>query len=244
MSKAGRNDPCPCGTGKKYKKCCQARHAADEKLRARIIRGYEHMMHGETYEACNCWWAVWLALRSRLRPEMTTTDEAQTVYPDSNSHIHDWAQDFALELANAARQRKSYAKHGVELCERMLEQFSDETTELFDQGVRADLGEFYLLDDRADDGEREFGALLRAYPDQAAGYVRFATALEFRWHHTGNASDLRRAIELLQQAIDYPVVDAREFDMEQQLEYMRTELDNINSPGGSATERATGTGDS
>ena len=22
MSKAGRNDPCPCGSGKKYKSCC------------------------------------------------------------------------------------------------------------------------------------------------------------------------------------------------------------------------------
>ena len=22
MSKIGRNDPCPCGSGKKYKKCC------------------------------------------------------------------------------------------------------------------------------------------------------------------------------------------------------------------------------
>jgi preprotein translocase subunit SecA len=23
-NKAGRNDPCPCGSGKKYKKCCGA----------------------------------------------------------------------------------------------------------------------------------------------------------------------------------------------------------------------------
>jgi len=23
-SKTGRNDPCPCGSGKKYKKCCGA----------------------------------------------------------------------------------------------------------------------------------------------------------------------------------------------------------------------------
>jgi uncharacterized protein YecA (UPF0149 family) len=23
-AKAGRNDPCPCGSGKKYKKCCGA----------------------------------------------------------------------------------------------------------------------------------------------------------------------------------------------------------------------------
>lgn len=22
LSKAGRNDPCPCGSGKKYKRCC------------------------------------------------------------------------------------------------------------------------------------------------------------------------------------------------------------------------------
>ena len=24
MSKTGRNDPCPCGSGKKFKKCCEA----------------------------------------------------------------------------------------------------------------------------------------------------------------------------------------------------------------------------
>ncbi len=24
--KAGRNDPCSCGSGKKYKKCCEAKH--------------------------------------------------------------------------------------------------------------------------------------------------------------------------------------------------------------------------
>ena len=23
MEKAGRNDPCPCGSGKKFKKCCE-----------------------------------------------------------------------------------------------------------------------------------------------------------------------------------------------------------------------------
>lgn len=24
MKKAGRNDPCPCGSGKKFKKCCES----------------------------------------------------------------------------------------------------------------------------------------------------------------------------------------------------------------------------
>ena len=25
MEKIGRNDPCPCGSGKKFKKCCEAK---------------------------------------------------------------------------------------------------------------------------------------------------------------------------------------------------------------------------
>ena len=32
MSKTGRNDPCPCGSGKKYKKCCE------EKIKHKIAR--------------------------------------------------------------------------------------------------------------------------------------------------------------------------------------------------------------
>jgi hypothetical protein len=31
MDKTGRNDPCPCGSGKKYKKCCLPTHAADQR---------------------------------------------------------------------------------------------------------------------------------------------------------------------------------------------------------------------
>jgi tetratricopeptide (TPR) repeat protein len=34
MEKAGRNDPCPCGSGKKYKKCCLPKHEAEERHRA------------------------------------------------------------------------------------------------------------------------------------------------------------------------------------------------------------------
>lgn len=32
----GRNDPCPCGSGKKYKKCCEAK-LAHKKFHAEVI---------------------------------------------------------------------------------------------------------------------------------------------------------------------------------------------------------------
>jgi hypothetical protein len=34
--KVGRNDPCPCGSGKKYKKCCEEKHI-HKKFDAQVI---------------------------------------------------------------------------------------------------------------------------------------------------------------------------------------------------------------
>jgi len=36
MAKIGRNAPCPCGSGKKYKKCCLPLHREADKERARL----------------------------------------------------------------------------------------------------------------------------------------------------------------------------------------------------------------
>lgn len=35
MEKVGRNDPCPCGSGKKYKKCCEI--TKSKPLQTRIV---------------------------------------------------------------------------------------------------------------------------------------------------------------------------------------------------------------
>lgn len=37
MASIGRNDPCPCGTGKKYKKCCLPKHEQETALRRAAI---------------------------------------------------------------------------------------------------------------------------------------------------------------------------------------------------------------
>jgi len=38
MSKVGRNDPCPCGSGKKYKKCCELKEK-HKKFHAEVLSG-------------------------------------------------------------------------------------------------------------------------------------------------------------------------------------------------------------
>lgn len=46
MSKPGRNDPCPCGSGKKYKRCCLPR----DEGRQSDLRALEHLFEEEGYE--------------------------------------------------------------------------------------------------------------------------------------------------------------------------------------------------
>ena len=37
-NKVARNDVCPCGSGKKYKKCCGFKAQAQKQLRAQVMR--------------------------------------------------------------------------------------------------------------------------------------------------------------------------------------------------------------
>ncbi len=36
MQKVGRNDPCPCGSGKKFKKCCEMKQTR-KKINAQLL---------------------------------------------------------------------------------------------------------------------------------------------------------------------------------------------------------------
>lgn len=39
MEKVGRNDPCPCGSGKKFKKCCESKMIGKKYLAQKLSHG-------------------------------------------------------------------------------------------------------------------------------------------------------------------------------------------------------------
>lgn len=43
MEKVGRNDPCPCGSGKKFKKCCEAKVSKRSIGNAQVITGKSNL---------------------------------------------------------------------------------------------------------------------------------------------------------------------------------------------------------
>jgi hypothetical protein len=43
MKKTGRNDPCPCGSGKKFKKCCEKKMIGKRFLATKIDTGFKEV---------------------------------------------------------------------------------------------------------------------------------------------------------------------------------------------------------
>ena len=51
MVKAGRNDACPCGSGKKFKKCCAAKQQQQGRVSKLMIGALLALLAGGVYAA-------------------------------------------------------------------------------------------------------------------------------------------------------------------------------------------------
>ena len=182
-----------------------------------IHEGYELSARGQAAKACDRWWQAWTVIRERLQPDMNTTDKAASVF-DGCQCLSDWTQDLSVDLANASLDHPEYAPRGVEFCEQILAQFKDEPSDLFVTAFRVDLGHFLAEAQRPEAGERIFTALIEEHPDKAVGYANLADHLGHPSKVSGRSADIGRAIEILERALQYPVVDADDYDLDLRLE--------------------------
>jgi len=184
--------------------------------------GYRSMMEGDSARACDSWSTVWDVIRSRLTPTMRTCDQASSVF-DGTQCLFNWLQDYCLELSNAAVAAPRYASDGIGLCEHVLGQFVDESP-LFLRNFRTDLGQFYFLSGRPEDGERVLRGVIFDHPDTAVGYVRLAEVLAYGARRCDGPLAPERAQILLEEALSRPVKDAAKYDLEGRLEELRNDV--------------------
>ncbi len=320
MSKIGRNAPCPCGSGRKYKKCCQGKgkkagsadaaaagavargpaqpvvpiqkietsvpvakrlqdwgidaspkaflrlaskttsvmsiaatwqndvgrklssqeedflqaaarelweqycpeRPAIETLYSRIQEGYDHMDDRDLLTACRKWWAVWEVVADRLQPEMTSTDKASSVF--DGAHLHDWLQDFSMEIANVIRDEPQWATKGAEFCRKVLEQFPAER-KLFRLNFRLDEADFICCSGDDEAGERAFLRFIADHPDEPGGYARLAESLEARGRRNSSLADLEQARQLLRDALARPVEDPESYSVEDRLQHIEKQIE-------------------
>lgn len=227
MSEPGRNDPCPCGSGAKYKYCClrkKKKGAANDNLvggdgwqrrfAQAINRGFEAARQDEAFRAADIWFDGWQSVRDELPAEVSTLHELGR-RSDGERSVVDWFWTFTGMLRSIAAQDADYARRGAEFIEQVLAQFPGESDNN-KCNMRADLGLLLAAADRWDEANEEFERLIDEFPDHAAGYVSWADAIiEY------NPSEVSKAVDILERAIDRPVEDVGAWDIRVRLQEAR-----------------------
>ncbi len=252
MSKVGRNAPCPCGSGRKYKKCCLAkdreaesgRHtapvaeAAQDRAIGRSVSGVLSSpmkeSDGYTYEgrvghACQPRWGLWEEILDRLQPEMTTIDTAESVV--NGPEFLDWLNDFSMELSNAALDDPQWAAKGAEFCRQVVTQFSAEEAD-FRVRFLVDEADFFCRAGQDEAGERAFLGIIADYPDDAGAYAGLADVLFDRGRQDSSLADIERARQLLRDALARPVNDPESYDIEPRLRHIEQAIEDLAKPTG------------
>lgn len=116
MSKVGRNEPCPCGSGQKYKKCCESKAIDEAAARARAHAAAARLAEERApVRAAPVEWVddglddlsnsvVTLIQEKRFDEALAACERLRTEFSD----VHDWLErsamvheargDFALAL--------------------------------------------------------------------------------------------------------------------------------------------------
>lgn len=105
----GRNTPCPCGSGKKYKKCCINKDVVETGAREPRFKplseadswmgaGYFHHNTASSRDVTACWKKAWQAILndSRITDEMIHDEEDNDLLASNtlSSWLHDYINDF------------------------------------------------------------------------------------------------------------------------------------------------------
>jgi len=172
--KVGRNEPCPCGSGKKYKKCCLGKSETPviqerDELDALMREGYSLLHEQKTMEACDVWVTLWNRLKARFRPEFANIEEAGSVF-SGREDIYNWCQDFEAELGNAGLDNSAYYQRRIEYCTDFCSIFPESDDLLMHNMKRAIAESHFSLGD-TNKGEECFEQLIESYPENIWGYI-------------------------------------------------------------------------
>ena len=176
MAKIGRNQPCPCGSGKKYKKCCINKPKSNsptvqnrDELDLLMEKGWSLLQKNETANACDVWIELWNSLKNRFKPEFRDIKDAETIFSGCEL-IYNWCQDLETELGNAGIEDPVYYQKRIAYCDEFCSIFP-ESDELLMHNMKRAIAESHFALGNVDDGNRCFKEMIELYPKNVWGYI-------------------------------------------------------------------------
>lgn len=174
-SKIGRNEPCPCGSAKKYKKCCIGVNVKEltfsQEIDNLMQEGYSLLEKKNYQEACDIWLITWDKLKEKFDSSVQDIRKLDDVF-NLYQFISNWVQDMEMELANLGLKDKQYARKRILFCAEFIGQFPLSADIIVHNMKRAIAESYYMLGD-SKTGEEYFKKLIEEHPDYIWGYIGY-----------------------------------------------------------------------
>lgn len=233
MSKAGRNDPCSCGSGKKYKKCClekdqleqqqqyQQRRQQQEEMKLNLEQkagsmleietliktGYKEALANAATKACSIWEEAWRKFKEVIPPGITDINEVDE-HLGGKGLIYNWCQEYEQELHNAGLEDPSYFEQRISYSREFVEMFPETDSLIIENMGKAEAESLFALG-KHDEGERKFERLVQEFPRSAWVYIDWADMYYLRRLSDKIATDHEKAEKIYREALTKKNIDDR-----------------------------------
>jgi len=220
--KPGRNDPCPCGSGKKYKKCCIPKYdtpvataqrlsedrddPAVERLELLVSKLFPLEESGKTAEKLDVYREIWSVLKKEvLLPGGYRSLAAFQAEKETFSDFEWVIGDYVVDLMNEAigkeeRVRNQLLEEGITVCQEFIELLPESDLETL-LNMRKDMAEMHVLKDDFEQAEFIYEQLIAEHPYWTWGYTGLGDMYEMRGRKNGSEEDLEKAVHIWRQGL-------------------------------------------
>lgn len=160
-----------------------------------IQEGYEYIQQNNYKDGLMRWADAWTMIRGIVPSYITSVDEADEYLPEPlTQSIHNWSQDFELELANGGSDDISFYYLRIRYCSEFCAIFPDSIDLILHNMSRAEaesyasLGYMHVADNL-------FAELVEKHPDNVWGYVGWGDIYLYHAHESEDPSDYKMAEE-------------------------------------------------
>jgi tetratricopeptide (TPR) repeat protein len=142
MAKIGRNEPCPCGSGKKYKQCCLAKNQAAGSVPTVVAQAEDHLPHHHPHFCKNCNANIDAAARGVLAlidaGKLDAAEQAAQAMMMRWPDIHDGYDCFGMvcEARGNNRQAADYYRKVIAMARKDPSFYEDDFSEYYEKLIR------------------------------------------------------------------------------------------------------------
>lgn len=212
--KIGRNEPCPCGSGKKYKKCCIDRqvlsfaaHQMTDLEPSSLVNeclaaGYECHEEQNDHLAFMFWRRAWQEMRDVLPADVIDPNaEACATLFTGCDFLNNWLQDYQLVIENNLARNLDIARDGLLFCRQVIDRFPA-LHPLVKSNFQVTIVYLLLALGRSEDAFSQLQQVVEQNPASAQGYVVWADLLSCGSPNFNLRADYHRAQQLLKEALE------------------------------------------